>query len=506
MVDNVSVKLISAEGFRSTDVGKLISVANGTIEITAFTNAQSVKGIVWSPLEEPDTEGADTVVVAGNWTLGDQAWSATNGYPRGLTFHDQRLWYLATAQQPLTAWGSAVGLFENFGLGVKDADAVEIEISANQMNTLEWGEPFQDLFVGSRGGEHILTGGANPITPANNAQVSQDTEGSPPLRPLRVGNSLIHVSRDRRRVREIKIDADTQLSQSDDLTILADHITRGGVTQWAYQQHPYKTIWAIAGNRLIGHTFELTEDVRGWHRHVTDGTFESVAVIPVDNPADEEASQVWLAVNRTVAGATRRYIEVMRPVVEDATQRRAALTVDSAVRYSGASTSTITGLAHLEGKTVSMVAREDATIENIYGESITEDRLIHLGTATVSAGQVALPSAATKCDVGLNYTSKARTLPPEVNLQDGSIVARKKRWAEIFVKLYESIGIEIDGTFVEQRLGTDLLDTNIEPRTQDITELSKGWTEDGRITLVQNLPFPSTILSIVGKLEVEEAE
>lgn len=506
IIDNVSAREVSADGFRSADVGKLVNVENGTIEITRFTDATSVVGVIWANLDMPTTEGDDTLAVAGFWILGEQAWTATNGYPRGITFHDGRLAFLGTSQQPLTVWLSVVGLFENFALGTDDDDAVAIEISANQMNTLEWGEPFRDLLVGTRGGEHLITGGTNPITPSNHAQVPQDTEGSPPLRPLRAGNSLIHVTRDRRRIRELKIDADTGLSESDDLTLLADHITKGGVKQWAYQRHPYKQIWAISGSRLIGYTFELSEDVRGWHRHPTTGTFESVAVVPVDDSSTEESSRVWVSTKRTVNSVTKRFIEVMRPLVEDDTQRRAALTLDSAIRYSGAATTTITGLSHLDGESVNMVAREATTIVTRYGETLAVDRLVNLGTATVASGQVTTPVSVTNCDVGINFISKLETLPPDVRLEDGTLIARKKRWAQLFVKLHESISIEIDGTNVEMRTDDDLLNTNIEPRTEDITEISKGWTEDGRITIRQTLPFPSTVLAIVGKLEFEEGD
>ena len=106
----------------------------------------------------------------------------------------------------------------------------------------------------------------------------------------------------------------------------------------------------------------------------------------------------------------------------------------------------------------------------------------------------------------LSFISKLETLPPDVRLEDGTLIARKKRWAQLFVKLHESISIEIDGTNVELRTDDDLLNTNIEPRTEDITEVSKGWTEDGRVTIRQTLPFPSTVLAIVGKLEFEEGE
>lgn len=501
VLDDVSVKTVSADAFRAADVGKMITMAGGVVEVTRIPDAATAEGVIWAALDD------DSVVLAGAWVLGVASWSASRGYPRAISFHQGRLWFFGTTQEPLTGWGSVSGDYENFAAGVLDDDAVTVEISANAMNTIEWAEPFRDLFIGTRGGEHLITGGTNPITPTNRAQDPQDTEGSPPFRPIRIGNVLMHLQRGRRKVRELTVDADTGLVRARDVTQLADHITSGGITQWAYQRQPVQTIWAVRGDgTLLGFTFEILEEVRGWHRHTTDGVFESVAVLPIDSPSDDETEQVWCVVKRTINSADKRYIEAMRPESVTPTTRRAELTLDSALRYDGAAATVFSGLGHLEGETVSMVSRENKTITTLAGESITVDALTYLGTATVSGGQVTAPQSVTKIDIGLPYTSKLTTLRVEVPLQDGTIQMRKKRIVAAHARVLHSLGLTINGATLTAREASDAMDAGLEPHDVDFRALGLGWEKDGRTTIEQSLPLPSTVLCVAGELDVEEAD
>jgi hypothetical protein len=87
---------------------------------------------------------------------------------------------------------------------------------------------------------------------------------------------------------------------------LAEHITRTEIVELAYQQQPDAILWCVRGDGvLIGLTYERDQKVVGWHRHITDGTVESVAVIYGVGTEDE----VWVAVNRVVDGAVKRFIE-----------------------------------------------------------------------------------------------------------------------------------------------------------------------------------------------------
>ncbi|TGV14887.1 hypothetical protein EN786_37025, partial [Mesorhizobium sp. M4B.F.Ca.ET.143.01.1.1] len=78
---------------------------------------------------------------------------------------------------------------------------------------------------------------------------------------------------------------------------------------------------------------------------------ESAVVTPGQNGVDD----IWLVVRRTIGGVTRRYIEVMQTpfeygALEDAFQ------VDCGLSYSGAPVNVVSGLGHLNGETVDVLA------------------------------------------------------------------------------------------------------------------------------------------------------
>ena len=60
---------------------------------------------------------------------------------------------------------------------------------------------------------------------------------------------------------------------------------------------------------LLALTYERGQNVAGWARMVTAGTFESIAILPAENEEDV----VWLCVVREIDGSTVRYIERIAP-------------------------------------------------------------------------------------------------------------------------------------------------------------------------------------------------
>jgi hypothetical protein len=364
--------------------------------------------------------------------------------------------------------------------------------------------------VGTRGGEHLVLCAGPILKPDDVGQVPQGTTGSPPLRPVRVdATTIVHVERGFRRLYELTLNEEsTRISRVRDLTLLAEHILSGGVTQLAYQRQPIKTLWAVRSDgQLVGLTMELLEEVRGWHRHTTAGAFESVAILPVDDAQDtDETEQLWCVVRREIAGATRRFIEVARPGVTTQAERLAALTVDCALAYAGAPATTFSGLDHLEGAAVRLVQREAAAAVTLAGETVMVHRLTDLGSQVVSGGEVETPYAVEMLDVGLHFDAHITTLRPEIPADDGTLQMRKRRWAAMHARLIDSVGLTVGGVMVPMRDVAHLMDTGLEPEDVDVKAAIGEWTTDGRVTFAQTLPFPSTILLVSGELEYEEAE
>jgi hypothetical protein len=102
-----------------------------------------------------------------------------------------------------------------------------------------------------------------------------------------------------------------------DSTILAEHVTKSGVIQMAFQQEPDSVVWVLRSDGLLaGFTLNREQDVRGWHPHGVGGysdvdatkraAVESIDVIPVSG-----GDELWMIVRRYIDGGAKRYVEYM---------------------------------------------------------------------------------------------------------------------------------------------------------------------------------------------------
>ena len=149
---------------------------------------------------------------------------------------------------------------------------------------------------------------------------------------------------------------------------------------------------------------------------------ESVAVIPTDDTEYE----VYVIVKRTINGATRRFVEVLNVFDFDQTDNTSFNFLDSQLSYSGSAVSTISGLDHLEGQTVSILANGATHPDK-----------------TVSSGSITLDRSSTSVKVGLAYTSLLQTMRLNAGSQNGTSQGKTKRIYDITVRMFETIGVEV---------------------------------------------------------------
>lgn len=135
-----------------------------------------------------------------------------------------------------------------------------------------------------------------------------------------------------------------------------------GVKQMAWQGEPWNTLWLVrTDGQLCGLTYDLDEDVWGFHRHPrSNGACMSIDVIPAATGGVDELWAVW---RRMVGGVQKHFIERMGPKITpaDADDKARYCFLDSALSYgvtaagvaSGDPAITIVkGLDHLLGETV----------------------------------------------------------------------------------------------------------------------------------------------------------
>ena len=216
---------------------------------------------------------------------------------------------------------------------------------------------------------------------------------------------------------------------------------------------------------------------------------ESVAVIPTD----DTEYQVYVIVKRTINGATRRFVEILNVFDFDQTDNTSFNFLDSALSYSGSAVTTISGLDHLEGQTVSILANGATHPDK-----------------TVSSGSITLDRSSKNVKVGLAYTSLLQTMRLNAGSQNGTSQGKTKRIYDITVRMFETIGVEVgpDLSNMERipfRSSADLMDEGIPPFTGDKeVEFRGNYETDGFIFVRQTQPLPFTILSLYPRLTTND--
>ncbi len=581
----------SDSGFLATDIGRQIHFNSGYGVITAVGSTTSITVNV-------TTAFANANAIT-NWYLG--AFSDTTGHPSCVTFFEQRLAFAATLNNPQTVYFSKSGDYENMdanlGGTIADDDAIIYTIASNQVNAIRFMTTTRTLIIGTAGGEFAVSGGGadNAITPTNILIKKQSNHGAANVDAIAVGNATLFLQRARRKIRELAFNFDVDGYVAPDMTILAEHITEGGLTQVAYQQEPNQIIYATREDgELVGLTYQREQQVTAWHRHIFGGRFgiatltvsdyanitsgtkltltksdgttvdftsttgtagtnefktetnnnttatnlktainahadftatvasavvtvtetaheatgyltiksfdstrltatsegkavvDSVAVIPTD----DKEYQTWVIVKRTIDGTTKRYVEYLNELDFDETDNTSFNFLDSALSYSGSAATTISGLAHLEGQVVAILA----------------DGSTHPNKTVNGSGQITLDRSAKNVKVGLAYTSLLQTMRLDAGSQDGTSQGKTKRIYDITVRMYETIGIEVgpnlnDMERIPFRSSANLMDEGIPPFTGDKeVEFRGNYETDGFIYVRQTQPLPFTILSLYPRL------
>ena len=503
----------------------LFGVAVNTTNFTTFTSGGTATEIyeIASPYAEADlfdvrfAQSADTMYLVhpsydirtltrtdhNAWTFAtlsitgspSPALSGTNNRPSVVSFFEQRLVFGNTNNNPQTLFFSKNGDYDNFTVGTGDNDALIYTIASNQVNAIRFLSATRVLTVGTSGGEYVLTStNDGPVTPTTTLIRKYSNYGTAQIDPVQVADVTLFAQRGKRKIREFKFvgDVNTGGYSAPDMTILAEHVTEGGLVQMAFQQEPDSVVWCIREDgTLLGLTYRREEEVVAWHKHVIGGQFgsgqavvESIATLPTDTGEDE----LFMIVKRTINSVTKRYIEKMK-VFDFGDDATTAFFVDSGLSYSGSATTTLSGLYHLEGETL-----------QVLGNGATHP------DETVSGGGITLDYSSTKAAVGFGYDSTMQTLRIESGSVDGTSQGKPKRVHGITVRFFETVGAEVgnDSGEVDRIFFRDSsmdMDTAVPMFTGDKDiEFPGGFDDDDRVYIKQGQPLPLTVLAFYPRM------
>lgn len=400
-----------------------------------------------------------TQIVQGS-ARAEDVWSATRGWPRTAVFHEARLWLGGTRSRPSTLWGSKVNFFFDFNGGqARDDEGIDVTLDSDQVNAITAVFSNRTLQVFTTGGEFSVD--QSPITPENVAVLPQTNFGAKKVRPITIDGVTIYIQRTGKAVRSFFFVDETKAFTSGSESVLASHLIDDPIDLAASRgtqeiDANYVYIVNTDGTMAVYNTL-LAEDVKGFTQWITEGVIVSIAVVD---------DLLYMLVRREAGGIPYYSLEREDP----------RLTTDASAFDTN--TDTLTGLAHLEGDVIDVIA------DGAYK-----------GEFLVVGGQVTIDRQAEFIYGGLNYTPVIETMPLNVPLQNGPNAALPKRIVRAALELFESNSVLVNG----ERIANKTLGVNVFEPPSPVTGLKEmyllGWDVSSTLTITQEEPMPMNILA-----------
>jgi hypothetical protein len=474
------------------------------LEVTSATVAQVE---VLTPFKGCPTDGGGTT----NWQ--ESEWSDVYGWPSGVCLFDGRLWWGGRDK----IWGSVSDDYENFDETVEgDSGPILRNIATGAVNQVRWILPLIRMVIGTEGSEVVAKASSldNPLTPTEFTLRDISTQGSSSVSPVKADGTGYFVQRSGKRVYALVYGGGGDDYGSTDLTRLNDEIGGTGIVEISVQRQPDTRIWCVREDGDVAVAIhEPDEEVQGWVRVLpaktnqnavaTEGSVESVCVLPADNEDD-----VYIAVKRIINGTAVRHVEKFA-------KENSALGVAGnhfaldAYATEGSATTTMGGkLTHLNAEQVAA-----------WGTSVTGGttgpifNALGTNTYTVTDGNITLPKSCTNVVVGLPYRWRYKSAKLAYGAQGATGLLQPKK--------VSSLGIIAENFMLDSvKYGRDFSNLVPLPRIKDGVAASTtsvmtvhderafpftgNWDTDSRVCMQGDAPYPFTALGIVIGLELEE--
>ncbi|CAB4136275.1 hypothetical protein UFOVP296_41 [uncultured Caudovirales phage] len=456
------------------------SSIHGLVRITKFTSATSVEAQVYRELA--------AITATADWSEG--AWSGAQGYPRTLGLHQQRLYFAATIKAPQAIFASVIGDFENYFKNTYDDSALYFEIASHRSFSINWIASQTDLIIGTSLDEWALgsTDGGT-ITPTTAAFRRQSAYGSAFKPALLVESGIIFQMRNALGLRSM-VFGDNDRYQSANLSLMAPHLTYAGVTQMAWQGQRQAVLWCVTTEgKLSAMTYEGQENVFAWHEHITDGKFISVASI-FTGFGDE----IWFTVERNGVYLLERF-DALTMFAGDTggTTNRRCYTDSSVFKESETAFTTVEGLSHLAGRTVSILA----------------DGAQQADAVVSGAGVVTLQTAAKNVCAGLKFTSVVQPMKIESAMRNGTSQGRTFKVYSAMLRLIDSLGGSVADSptsrkeYIQYRTVDMPMDAPPPVFSGDKTiTVSSSHRDSIDITITHDEPLPFTLSALVVRVDI----
>lgn len=454
------------------DTGVAVSGSNDVFTITV--SGESTKSFqVWTGFATSDLAGNNNEVTFAITTQGsprkEDVWSATRGYPKNGVFAGGRLWFGGTRDKPQSVFASKAGSFLDFYLEEGDDDeAIFVSINGSQSDIVDIvGDRGLQIFT--EGAEYKVTG--NTPTTINIQQQTQHGSFSVKVPTTALDGAILFVDRNGRSLRQYLYDYNEDAYRSIDLSVLASHLIVSPVdmdivTSTTSEDANYVFVINQDGTAVVLNTLR-DQDINGYTK------FNQVR----DNGSADLFKQC-VTVNNTLFTYSQRG---NRFTID---QMTFDYKMDSSVKYTTPHSTTLSGLLHLAGDTVEVIA----------GNSSLPSRTVSAtGTITLTPTEAALTDV---IEVGQNFNCEIRGMPLNTRSPNGSqTVLSQKRIDRMNLRVYNSAGVYIDGNLVPVRTfgdaGNSPLNSSLIPSTGIIEDNHGGNGWDREVTPIITIPDPT---------------
>ena len=434
----------------------------------------------------------------------EPVWSATKGWPRTCTFHSGRLWFGGSKSKVNSVWGSVAGDIYNFAVATGlDDDAIFDTIDTDVFNEINAIVSAGSLQVYTKSQEFYNTAGL--ITPSASGWASYSTNGCQRIRPQFLNGATLFIDSSGRTLRQATYNDNEQTYTPINASMLSSHLLndvvslemiKGTATDFS------DLVFVINGDGTAAVLNTLrNEGIHGWTQWTTDGLFKDIAVVD---------KTVYFLISR----GGNLFIETMQEGTysdHNTVLEGTPPTVDNVVF----------GLTNVVTNGDNVVFQNPTT--GVVVTSITtdiNDLLAYSQLWRMVADNSVMPSSlpisdgvdlnhfdvgrdAYHIEVGLDYDVVVRTLPLNVGSQaNGMTIDLRKRVNRVILRLYESLGVTVQDTIMNDRKFIVALDQAPVPFTGIKEVYLLGYGRLVEVEIAQFDPLPMTLLSIDSELEI----
>lgn len=411
---------------------------------------------------------------------------AEGEWPMSILVYGGRLWLGGAYNYKATFWGSKTNDFDDFTVGALADDGIEALID-DDGGTIAWMEGVQGrgMLIGTTNAEHTIHASAGVLAPGDVNTAMQSSHGSVLGGVIRVGEQPVFLDRSRSRLRATEYDWQSDVWKSQDVSFSGEHLLKGrrSLVRMAYASNPRNQIVGLTQDgEVVKNVYDPLTKASGWSRRSTNGRIVDIVVL-----SSGDADELWWVVDR---GDEEPGFRLER-IREDENVK-----LDSHLRYTAPVTAS--------GEYVEVTSFE---VPHLAGQTcqVLVDGNLHPDVLVDALGVATLEWAGGEIKIGLPISNVVKTLPvSEKGDQRGITAFLNKRFTEIWAQILNSWLPKINGHRLPNRHTATPMGESEPAVTQLVRYADEGWSNEATITVEQDLPLPTEIAGLYGKIIQED--